>query len=143
VTVVGAFGVISLLSTSTKEAERIEDYRGLFWKRPWLAIVLTLSLLSLAGIPITAGFIAKFYVIFEGVKSGLMLLVFAMIISSIIGLYYYIRVIAALFSTGEEIELPSTSFIGKVALTIITVGILVLGLYPGWLIGMITKLVVL
>lgn len=143
VTVVGAFGIISLVSTSTKEAERIEDYKGLFWKRPWLAIVLTLSLLSLAGIPITAGFIAKFYVIFEGVKSGLMLLVFAMIIGSVIGLYYYIRVIAALFSTGDEVELPPTSFIGNVALAIITVSILVLGLYPGWLIEMITKLVAL
>lgn len=143
VTVVGAFGIISLVSTSTKEAERIEDYKGLFWKRPWLAIVLTLSLLSLAGIPITAGFIAKFYVIFEGVKSGLMLLVFAMIIGSVIGLYYYIRVIAALFSTGDEVDLPPTSIIGNVALAIITVGILVLGLYPGWLIEMITKLVAL
>lgn len=143
VTVMGAFGIIALLSTSTREAERIEDYKGLFWKRPWVAIVLTLSLLSLAGIPITAGFIGKFYVIFEGVKSGLMLLVFSMIISSIIGLYYYIRVVAALFSTGEETKLPALSFIGNVALTIITLGILVLGVYPGWLIDMITKLVAL
>ncbi len=143
VTVIGAFGVISLLSTSKKEAERIEDYKGLFWTRPWVAIVLTLSLLSLAGIPITAGFIAKFYVIFQGVKSGLMLLVFSLIINSIIGLYYYIRVIATLFSAGEESQLPSLSFIGNVALTLITLGILILGVYPGWLIHMITRLVVL
>jgi NADH-quinone oxidoreductase subunit N len=143
VTVIGAFGVISLLSTKEKEAEQIKDYKGLFWKRPWIAIVLTLSLLSLAGIPVTAGFIAKFYVIFEGVKSGLMLLVFSMIINSVIGLYYYIRVIAAMFATAEETQLPSLSFIGNVALTMITLGILILGVYPGWLIDMITRLVAL
>ena len=145
VTVIGAFGVIALLSTKEKEAEKIEDFKGLFWKRPWVAVVLTLSLLSLAGIPITAGFIAKFYVIFEGVKSGLMLLVFSMIINSVIGLYYYIRVIAAMFSSeGEEAaKLPSLSFIGNVALTMITISILVLGLYPGWLIDMITRMVAL
>ena len=78
------------------------------------------------------------------VKSGLMLLVFAMIIGSVIGLYYYIRVIAVLFSTSsDKAEWPATSFIGNVALTIVTVSILVLGLYPGWLIEMITRLVAL
>ncbi|MBE0649968.1 MAG: NADH-quinone oxidoreductase subunit N [Bacteroidales bacterium] len=144
VTVIGAFGVISLLSTKNREAEKIEDFKGLFWKRPWIAIVLTLSLLSLAGIPLTAGFIAKFYVIFEGVKSGLMLLVFSMIINSVIGLYYYIRVIAVMFSTGEETtKLPSLSIIGNVALTMISISILILGVYPGWLIDMIMKLVAL
>jgi len=62
ITTIGAFGVISLLSTKDYEAENIADFKGLFWKRPWIAVVFTLSLLSLAGIPLTAGFIAKFYV---------------------------------------------------------------------------------
>ena len=81
--------------------------------------------------------------IFEGVKSGLMLLVFSMIINSVIGLYYYIRVIAAMFSTGDETKLPSLSFIGNVALSMITLSILILGVYPGWLIDIITRLVAL
>src|ERR1035437_2860514 len=80
-TTIGAFGVISLLSTCEFEAEKIEDFKGLFWKRPWIAIVFTLSLLSLAGIPLTAGFIAKFYVILEGMKAGLMVLIISMIIN--------------------------------------------------------------
>src|ERR1035437_7765744 len=75
---------------------------GLFWKRPWIAIVFTLSLLSLAGIPLTAGFIAKFYVILEGMKAGLMVLIISMIINSVIGLYYYLRIITTLFSTASE-----------------------------------------
>ena len=141
VTTLGAFGVISLLSTCGKEAEKIDDYKGLFWKRPWIAIVFTLSLLSLAGIPVTAGFIAKFYIIFESMKAGLMVLVFSMIINSVIGLYYYLRVITKMFSTSDETELPSLSLIGKRTLALISMSIILLGVYPGWLIDIISGLV--
>ncbi len=140
-TTIGAFGVISLLSTSKYEAEKIEDYKGLFWKRPWIAIVFTLSLLSLAGIPITAGFIAKFYVIFEGMKAGLMLLVVSLIINSVIGLYYYLRVITAMFSAANETRLPVISLAGSITLSLIALGILILGIYPGWLVDIIMRVV--
>ena len=139
ITTIGAFGVISLLSTKEIEAEKIEDYKGLFWKKPWLAAVLTLFLLSLAGIPITAGFIAKFYLIYEGMKAGLMVLIFSMVINSVIGLYYYLRVITTMFSISNNLELPGVSILGKLTLAIITIGILLLGVYPGWLIDFITK----
>jgi len=139
ITTIGAFGVISLLSTKEIEAEKIEDYKGLFWKKPWLAAVLTLFLLSLAGIPITAGFIAKFYLIYEGMKAGLMVLIFSMVINSVIGLYYYLRVITTMFSISNNLELPGVSILGKLTLAIITIGVLLLGVYPGWLIDFITK----
>ena len=140
-TTIGAFGVITLLSTSECETEKIEDFKGLFWKRPWIAIVFTLSLLSLAGIPVTAGFIAKFYVILEGMKAGLMVLVISMIINSVIGLYYYLRIITMLFSTSTDTKLPELSFIGNFTLAITGVSILFLGIYPGWLIDIIVRLV--
>jgi len=140
-TTIGAFGVITLLSTSECEAEKIEDFKGLFWKRPWIAIVFTLSLLSLAGIPVTAGFIAKFYVILEGMKAGLMVLVISMIINSVIGLYYYLRIITMLFSTSTENKLPELSFIGNFTLAMTGVSILILGIYPGWLINIIVRFV--
>jgi len=143
ITTIGAFGVISLLSTKEKEAEIIEDYKGLFWKKPWMAAVFTLCLLSLAGIPITAGFIAKFYLIYEGMKAGLMILIFSMIINSVIGLYYYLRVITTLFSSPSVNELPTVSVLGKLTLAIITISILLLGVYPGWLIDFIVKYVIL
>jgi NADH-quinone oxidoreductase subunit N len=143
ITTIGAFGVISLLSTCRHEAEKIEDYRGLFWKRPWIALVFTLSMLSLAGIPLTAGFIAKFYVIFEGMKAGLMVLVFAMIINSVIGLYYYLRVITTMFSSASETKFPALSLTGNITLSLIALGILILGVYPGWLINIIMKYVTL
>jgi NADH-quinone oxidoreductase subunit N len=140
-TTIGAFGVISLLSTNEYEAEKIEDFKGLFWKRPWLAIVFTLSLLSLAGIPVTAGFIAKFYVILEGMKAGLIVLIISMIINSVIGLYYYLRIITMLFSTANETKLPELSFFGNITLAIIAISILLLGIYPGWLIDIIVRFV--
>jgi len=143
ITTLGAFGVVSLLSTARSEAENIEDYKGLFWKRPWIAVVFTLSLLSLAGIPVTAGFIAKFYIIFEGMKAGLMVLVFSMIINSVIGLYYYLRVITTLFSTAGETSLPELSLTGNFTLAVIGVSILILGIYPGWLIDIIVKFITL
>ncbi|MGB8358138.1 MAG: NADH-quinone oxidoreductase subunit N [Bacteroidales bacterium] len=141
ITTIGAFGVISLLSTCRHEAEKIEDYRGLFWKRPWIALVFTLSMLSLAGIPVTAGFIAKFYIILEGMKAGLMVLVFALIINSVIGLYYYLRVITTMFSAASETKIPSLSLTGNITLSLIALSILVLGVYPGWLINIIMKYV--
>ena len=141
ITTIGAFGVISLLSTCRYEAEKIEDYRGLFWKRPWIALVFTLSMLSLAGIPVTAGFIAKFYIILEGMKAGLMVLVFALIINSVIGLYYYLRVITTMFSAASETKIPSLSLTGNITLSLIALSILVLGVYPGWLINIIMKYV--
>ena len=143
ITTIGAFGVISLLSTKDVEAENIEDYKGLFWKKPWTAAVFTLCMLSLAGIPVTAGFIAKFYLIYEGMKAGLMILIFSMIINSVIGLYYYLRVITTMFSTADKPEIPSVSVLGKITLTLITLGILILGIYPGWLIELIVKYAIL
>jgi NADH-quinone oxidoreductase subunit N len=141
ITTIGAFGVISLLSTKDYEAENIADFKGLFWKRPWIAVVFTLSLLSLAGIPLTAGFIAKFYVIMEGMNAGLMVLVISMIINSVIGLYYYLRIITMLFSTSGDTNLPELSLIGNITLAFTAISVLLLGVYPGWLINIIVKYV--
>ncbi len=140
-TTIGAFGVVTLLSTNEYEAEKIEDFKGLFWKRPWIAIVFTLSLLSLAGIPVTAGFIAKFYIIFEGINTGLMVLVFSMIINSVIGLYYYLRIITTLFSAPGDNKLPELAISGNITLSLVAISILILGIYPGWLIEIISRLV--
>jgi NADH-quinone oxidoreductase subunit N len=141
ITTIAAFGVISLLSTKEYEAENIEDYKGLFWQRPGIAVVFTLALLSLAGIPLTSGFIAKFYVILEGMNAGLFVLIISLIINSVIGLYYYLRIITTLFSAKGELKLPAVSFIGNVTLAILGIAILILGIYPGWLVDIIIRFV--
>ncbi|GGX52626.1 NADH-quinone oxidoreductase subunit NuoN [Saccharospirillum salsuginis] len=95
----GAFGVVTLVSSPYKgeDAAALHHYRGLFWRRPYLAAVLTVSLLSLAGIPFTVGFIGKFYVIALGVEAAQWWLVVGVILGSAIGLFYYLRVMVTLY----------------------------------------------
>jgi len=82
----------------------IDDYRGLFWQHPWLAGIFTAMLLSLAGIPLTAGFVGKFTVVAAGVGSSLWLLVVILVLTSTIGLYYYLRVVVAMYMRPPEGE---------------------------------------
>ncbi|MDP1620959.1 MAG: NADH-quinone oxidoreductase subunit N [Bacteroidales bacterium] len=139
ITTIGAFGVITLLSDRDNEAEKLKSYTGLFWKRPWVAIVLTLTMLSLAGIPITSGFLAKFYVILEGLNAGLLVLVISLIINSVIGLYYYLRVVTILFSPPNDVKFPAISPAGRLVLFIVTLGILWLGIFPEWFFNLIAR----
>ncbi len=89
----GAFGVASVISSSEKEFDSIKEYRGLFWRNPWLATIFIAMLLSLAGIPLTIGFIGKFYIFLSGVEAGLWTLVGVLVLGSGIGLYYYLRIV--------------------------------------------------
>ena len=86
VTILAAFGVVTLLSGGDRDAGELEDYRGLFWRRPWLAGVFSAALLSLAGIPLTAGFLGKFYVVAAGASVAAWGLVLVLVLASAIGL---------------------------------------------------------
>jgi NADH-quinone oxidoreductase subunit N len=139
ITTLGAFGVISVLSVYERDADKIEDLKGLYWSNPWLATVLTLALLSLAGLPLTAGFISKFYLVLAGMKSGLWMLAFSLIINSVISLYYYLRVIKTMFSSTElnkNIKVPA---VVNLVLAIIVIGILLLGILPSFLTELINS----
>ncbi|MBQ0831554.1 NADH-quinone oxidoreductase subunit NuoN [Marinobacter sp.] len=94
-----AFGVVILISSTAggEDAAGLHYYRGLFWRRPYLTAVLTVAMLSLAGIPATVGFIGKFYLIALGVEAQRWWLVGGIIVGSAIGLYYYLRVTITLF----------------------------------------------
>jgi NADH-quinone oxidoreductase subunit N len=137
ITTVGAFGVISILSVCNRDAEEIEDLRGLFRNSPWIAIVLSLTILSLAGIPLTAGFISKFYLVLAGLKSGLWVLAVSLIINSVISLYYYLGVIKTMFTPSDEKKSISISLAGNLVLAIVLSGILFLGILPSFLTGLI------
>ncbi|MCB1630728.1 MAG: NADH-quinone oxidoreductase subunit NuoN [Pseudomonadales bacterium] len=95
----GAFGALTLLSSPYRgdDAQGLADLRGLFWQRPYLAAVMTVAMLSLAGIPLTAGFVAKFYVAAAGVAGNLWGLVAALVTGSAIGIYFYLRVVVTMF----------------------------------------------
>lgn len=135
ITILGAFGVITLLSSNNFEADNLEDYKGLFWKQPLIAIILTITMLSLAGIPLTSGFMGKFYLAYSGINSGLWILIICLIVNSVIGLYYYLKVVTTMFSPSGETQLPaSVSFSGSMVLVMIGSGILWIGLFPQWII---------
>lgn len=143
VTTLGAFGVISILSNGEKGPATIATYRGLFWRRPVLAAIFTVMLLSFAGIPMTAGFLAKFYVIAAGASSAKWTLVLTLAITSAVGLYYYLRVVVALYAEREELAPPEPS-VGAVAsllLAVLTSLLVWFGVVPGALLGLIRTVV--
>jgi NADH-quinone oxidoreductase subunit N len=145
VTTLGAFGVVTVLSDSSRDADALEDYRGLFWRRPLLAGIFTVMLLSLAGIPATMGFLAKFYVLARGVSATKWSLLIILVITSTIGLFYYLRILVALYSASSEREAsaqPLVSASGFV-LAVLTALLIWFGIYPAPLLDMIQRNVVL
>ena len=136
-TTLGAFGVVTLMSTPFKgrDADALYSYRGLFWRRPYLTAVLAVMMLSLAGIPLTAGFIGKFYIIMAGVESQLWWLLGALILGSAIGLYYYLRVMVTMFLVEPGIRRRDAPMnwgqhAGGIMLLLIALLVFVLGVYP-------------
>jgi NADH-quinone oxidoreductase subunit N len=132
-TTLAVLGVISLLSTHYCDLEDIDDIKGLFYNMPGIATVLTITMFSLAGIPLTAGFIAKFYILLEGIRSDLWVLSFSLIINTVISLYYYLTVIRTMFTrstNGYSERLPLS---GNVVLAALTFAILFLGILPFFL----------
>jgi NADH-quinone oxidoreductase subunit N len=128
-----AFGVVTLMSDGHREAERVEDYRGLFWTRPWMATAFTAAMLSLAGIPLTAGFIGKFYVVRAGIGSALWALVVLLVINSAIGLFYYLRVIVVMCAPAPPTAARKMAPIwlgAGAAMTLLTLLVIALGVYP-------------
>ncbi|MGL5102540.1 MAG: NADH-quinone oxidoreductase subunit NuoN [Plesiomonas sp.] len=136
-TALGAFGVVSLISSPYRgrDADLLYSYRGLFWHRPVLAAVLTVMMLALAGIPLTLGFIGKFYVLAVGVESHNWWLTGAIVLGSAIGLYYYLRVMVALYLAPQMVRTRDTAdnwavSAGGIVLLLSALLVLVLGIYP-------------
>ncbi len=145
ITTLGAFGIVTVLSGRDRDADRLEDYRGLFWDHPWLAGIFTAMLLSLAGIPLTAGFIGKFYLAAAGVGSSLWLLVIILVLASAIGLYYYLRIVVTMYTRPPEgvrlLLAPAGSpLAGNLVLAALTVLLFYVGIFPGGFIRIIQAL---
>jgi NADH-quinone oxidoreductase subunit N len=133
-TTLSAFGVVTIMSTPDREAEELGDYRGLFYRNPRLAVILTITLLSLAGIPPTAGLVGKIFIAAAGVQASLWLLLIVLVVASIIGVFYYMRIVITMFRRpeGEAAQpalagLPRAASVVLGALSVILVG---LGIYP-------------
>jgi NADH-quinone oxidoreductase subunit N len=142
VTTLGAFGVVTVLSTGEREAESLEDYRGLLVRRPWLAALFTAMLLSLAGIPLTAGFVGKFYLTVAAGGAALWPLLVVMMVTSGIGLFYYLRIIVTMCMepAGEPtagVGIPRVPLLAGLTLAALSVALVWLGVYPAPIIRLI------
>ncbi|WP_207062827.1 NADH-quinone oxidoreductase subunit N [Motiliproteus sp. SC1-56] len=138
-----AFAVLVRLSGEDREAETLEDCRGLFWRHPWLATTLTLAMLSLAGIPLTIGFVGKFYIFAAAVEESLWLVLLVVVIASGIGLFYYLRVILMMThqDAGPESDEASAPHWSSHTVTgILVAATLWFGVYPAPLITLIRHL---
>jgi NADH-quinone oxidoreductase subunit N len=140
-TTLGTFGVILLLAREGFEAEEIVDLKGLNRRSPWYAFVMLLLMFSLAGIPPTVGFYAKFVVLqallLEGVTSAMVWLAVLAVVFSVIGAFYYLRVVKAMYfdePAGAAATVPIVATTDmRVALSINGALVLVLGILPQYL----------
>jgi NADH-quinone oxidoreductase subunit N len=136
-TTLGAFGIIAWLGNVHQERVELEDYRGLAEHHPAAAAAMTLFLLSLAGVPPTAGFFAKFYLFKAALgHEGLLSLVIIAVLNSVVSVYYYLRPVVAMYFQESAAETPSTLFSplqsGAVTTALVLAAgfVLVLGIIP-------------
>ncbi|MBK4775467.1 NADH-quinone oxidoreductase subunit NuoN [Candidatus Pantoea edessiphila] len=144
ISILGVFGIIVLISRNvcpTKDADSLCYYRGLFWQNPILSTIMTIMMLSMAGIPLTLGFIGKFYILSLSMITHLWWLTVAIIISSIIGVYYYLRITLSFYQYPSKINnyIISNNWIFTplgIILLIIAILNFLLGIYPQPLINL-------
>jgi proton-translocating NADH-quinone oxidoreductase chain N len=139
VTNIGAFTVVIAFETATGKTE-VKDYAGLIRRAPWLAALLLIFLLSLAGIPPTAGFIGKFYVFGAAVQAQMWILVAVAAVNSVIAAFYYLNVVRYMFLTSAEEEAGPIQIAAPFGGVLAATGALtlLLGLLPGPLIAWAT-----
>ena len=136
-TTFGIFGIIILLGRKGEENLEIENYSGLAYRHPILALSMTVFLLSLGGLPPFAGFIAKFYIFSAAIQEGLVTLVIIAVLNSAISFYYYLKVVVFMYMKEPEAEFkisltPLTLFVVFIGVTV-TIS---LGIFPGSIIAL-------
>jgi NADH-quinone oxidoreductase subunit N len=137
-TILVAFGVVTVLSHPEHDAGDLEDYTGLFWRRPVIAGVFTAALLSLAGIPATMGFLGKFYVLAAGASAAAWALILILVVTSVAGLFYYLRIVVALYSApSEPVPIQIVSRRGAFVPVALAILLIWFGVYPSPLLNLI------
>jgi len=139
---VGAFTIVSEIGGKGESYQTLDDFAGLGTRQPFAAAAMTLFLLSLLGMPITAGFFGKFYVFKAAINSKLIWLAVLMTINSAIGAYYYLRVIVVMYMREHQGDVPAeaaTSLSPTAAMVVVVAALatLYLGLLPNHVLGIV------
>lgn len=136
----GAFAAVTLLYDRPGEQHLISDLSGWGYRFPLLGLGLTVCMLSLGGIPPTLGFVGKYLVFLHAVEHGQVWLALVGVVTSLIGVFYYLRVVYVLYMK-DEVKEPATGLLidgwGKTAVVLAALGTLVLGIFPGWLLSLL------
>ncbi|MCS7054374.1 MAG: NADH-quinone oxidoreductase subunit N [Ignavibacterium sp.] len=136
----GAFGIVSIIESKEERNLEINDYAGLSNKQPLLAALLSLFMFSLAGIPPFAGFFGKYYIFMAAIKSDLTILAILGVLSSVISVYFYLRLVVLMYFKDSETELGvSKTNSGLIALYISVLLVILLGIFPGSFLGIINS----
>lgn len=138
---IGAFSIVIILGRKGADNTQLEDYAGLGFKHPVLAIVMTIFMLSMAGIPPLAGFVGKFYVFSAAIESGFITLAIIGVINSVISVYYYLRVTVFMYmkEPGREFAPLSTSPYILLVVLLTLWGTVQLGIFPSCVIDLAQK----
>ena len=133
----GAFGIVILLSRRGYEAELLSDFKGLNARSPWFALMMLFLMFSMAGVPPFVGFFAKLNVISAVLDIGGTGLAVLMVLASVVGAYYYLRVIWYMyFETSDDLAVLQASTDTRLVLSLNAVAVLALGIAPGWLLAL-------
>jgi NADH-quinone oxidoreductase subunit N len=134
----GAFGVIAVLSTADRPHDELRDFTGLWYTRPGLAALMAVFLLSLGGLPPTAGFVGKWYIFSAAVRSGHFDLAIVGMLSSVVSVFFYLRVVVMMYMAEptEAEARPSVGAVPFLALVASTIALFYLGILPTRLIGL-------
>ena len=135
-TTVGSFGLIMMLARAGHEAELISDFKGLGRRSPWFAIVMTILMFSLAGVPPMVGFMAKWAVLQAVADAGMVWLAIVAVMFSLIGAYYYLRIVKTIwFDDAADTSAIHTPADMRVVMSLNGLAVVVLGIVPGWLLA--------
>lgn len=128
----GGFGMIMLLSRAGFEADRLEDFKGLNERSPWFAFIMMILMISMAGIPVSAGFWAKLAVLQAVVRADMVWLAVVAVIFSVIGAFYYLRIVKLMYFDKPEDTAPiEPAFDMRIVLSANGLAVLALGIFPG------------
>ena len=127
---IGTLGMVVVFEKSEKTILLIDDLKGLAQKRPMLSLSLALLLFSLAGLPPSIGFFGKFYIFSAALKHGLYWLTFIGVISSVIGVYYYLRPVVVMYmKEGDSVQPEPEAFFSQSLVYITAAGVCLLGIF--------------
>ncbi|HND36213.1 MAG TPA: proton-conducting transporter membrane subunit, partial [Nitrosomonas sp.] len=126
-----------ILSREGFEAENLSDYKGLNQRNPWLALIMMFLMLSMAGIPPMIGFYAKLSVLQAVVNAGFVWLAITAVVLSLIGAFYYLRIIKLMYFEAPEHDTPVLpSFDAKILISVNGLAVLIAGIFPQALMGL-------